>query len=65
MQILFKGPKHHVDIVVDDVVLEEMPLEEDWLQEVKARTEKLRKRDATIRCFDNFCFFGHFNNISF
>eukprot|EP00795_Rhopilema_esculentum_P004379 gene4379-20601_t len=49
VQILFKGPKHHVDIVIDDMVLEEMPLEEDWLQEVKARTEKLRKRDATIR----------------
>eukprot|EP00112_Aurelia_sp_Birch-Aquarium-sp1_P016710 Seg381.27 transcript_id=Seg381.27/GoldUCD/mRNA.D3Y31 product="Anti-sigma-I factor RsgI6" protein_id=Seg381.27/GoldUCD/D3Y31 len=49
VQILFKGPKHHVDIVIDDMVLEELPLEKDWLQEVKARTEKLRKRDVTIR----------------
>ena len=49
VQILFKGPKHHVDIVIDDMVLEELPLEKDWLQAVKARTEKLRKRDVTIR----------------
>ena len=59
VQILFKGPKHHVDIVIDDMVLEELPLEKDWLQAVKARTEKLRKRDVTIRYVGDrflFCF---------
>ena len=49
MQVLFKGPKNHIDIVIDDMVLEELPLEEDWLQEIKARTDKLRKRDVTIK----------------
>ena len=56
MQVLFKGPKNHIDIVIDDMVLEELPLEEDWLQEIKARTDKLRKRDVTIKYDHMFSF---------
>ena len=57
VQILFKGPKNHVDIVIDDMVLEELPLEKDWLQEVKSRTEQLRKRHTTVR-YDEMVFSG-------
>ena len=49
VQIFYKGLKHHIDIVIDDMVLEELSLEDDWLQQTKAKTETLRKRDATIR----------------
>ena len=46
---MFKGPKNHIDIVIDDMALEELPLEEDWLKKIKARTEKLRKRNTIIK----------------
>eukprot|EP00794_Sanderia_malayensis_P008184 gene8184-9061_t len=49
VQIYFKGPKYHVNILIDGMELNELPLEEDWLEQTKAKTELLRKRHATIR----------------
>ncbi len=49
VHVYFKGPKSYVNILLDEMVLRELPLAEDWLEELKEKTDRLRKRDVMIR----------------
>jgi len=47
--LYFKGPPTHVDIMIDEMKLEEIPKLADWQENFNDRIESVRMRDVVLK----------------